>query len=184
MTGPLADRLHEPRDRRSTGRADAVAAAVLAEPERFLELVTAMLGDDRLVRMRAADAAEKVTRARPDLLAPHAQTLLDRVAALPEPEVRWHVAQLLPRLPLPAVEREPAIGVLRGYLDDTSRIVQTCALQALVDLTEGDARTRASVLALVRRWARDGSPAVRARARRLLAEQDVSPRGPVGADPG
>ena len=52
------------------------------------------------LRMRAADAAEKITCRRPDLLVACKQRLLDEIAAVPQQEVRWHVAQMLPRLAL------------------------------------------------------------------------------------
>jgi hypothetical protein len=133
--------------------------------------------------MRAADATEKVTRSRPELLAPHTQTVLDRVALLPEPEIRWHVAELLPRLPLTSGQRMRAIGLLQEFLENSSRIVQACALQALVELTEADATARKAVLPLVRRLARHGSPAVRARARRLMAGVRVPSGAAAAVDP-
>jgi len=61
----LAERLRQPRDRRSIGQAEAVAAELLAAPERFAELLDAIGHEDPLVRMRAADATEKLTAAAP-----------------------------------------------------------------------------------------------------------------------
>jgi hypothetical protein len=57
-------------------------------------------------------------------------------------EVRWHVAQLLPRLALTASRRARAITILRGFVDDDSRIVWTFAMQALADLAEHDEQLR------------------------------------------
>jgi hypothetical protein len=50
--------------------------------------------------MRAADAVEKVTRQRPDLLQPWKKPILEQLSVLPEKELRWHIAQLIPRLTL------------------------------------------------------------------------------------
>ncbi|HZD70592.1 MAG TPA: ACT domain-containing protein, partial [Actinomycetes bacterium] len=97
----LVDKLRG-ADRRSTGRSEEVVSDVLAEPALFGALVDAMTAPDAVVRMRAADAAEKVTRRRPDVLAPHKARLLDEMAAVNQQEVRWHVAQMLPRLALTA----------------------------------------------------------------------------------
>ena len=52
--------------------------------------------------MRAADAVEKITARRPELLRPHKRRLLTELALIPQQEVRWHVAQMLPRLSLSA----------------------------------------------------------------------------------
>ena len=171
----LAERLRQPRDRRSIGQAEAVAAELLAAPERFAELLDAIGHEDPLVRMRAADATEKLTRRRPDLLAPHTERILGQIAHVPQHEVRWHVAQLVPRLPLNATQRAQAAALLTTYLDDRSRIVQTFALQALADLADTDRALRDTVTALLHRMTAHESAAVRARARTLLARTEPPP---------
>ncbi len=54
--------LLEGGDRRTIGRSDEVAAMVSKNPELFPRLVRGLWSEDPLVRMRAADATEKVTR--------------------------------------------------------------------------------------------------------------------------
>ncbi len=58
-------------DRRSIGRSDEVVAQVLADPALLAPLAEGLLADDPLVRMRAADALEKVTAQHPDWLQAH-----------------------------------------------------------------------------------------------------------------
>jgi len=53
------------------GRSDQVAAMVAEAPELFSELIAGLWSEDPLVRMRAADAAEKVTRKKGELLQPY-----------------------------------------------------------------------------------------------------------------
>jgi HEAT repeat protein len=65
------------------------------------------------------------------------------VAAIYQKEVRWHVAQLLPRLALTPRQQTQAVALLRGLLDDGSRIVRTFAMQALADLARPPAAGRA-----------------------------------------
>jgi hypothetical protein len=156
-------------DRRSIGRSNEVVAAVLREPALFGVLVEGMLHPEVLVRMRAADAAEKVSAQRPDLLRAHKRRLLERVARSDEQEVRWHLAQMIPRLPLTAKERAGAVALLRSYLDDRSSIVKTFAMDALAQLSASDASLRQEVLGLLRRLVVTGTPAMRSRGRRLLA---------------
>lgn len=157
-------------DRRSIGRSEEVVADVLADPTLFEALFAGLTHADPVVRMRAADAVEKITATRPDLLPPHQMALLDIGRAATQQEVRWHVAQLLPRLALTAEERDEAVALLVDYLDDTSRIVQTFALQALADLAAQDATLRPRVRALIEAQLATGSPAVKSRGRRLLKQ--------------
>jgi hypothetical protein len=60
--------LLEGGDRRTIGRADDVAAFVSDHPELFPKLIAGLWSADPLVRMRAADATEKVTRKHHALL--------------------------------------------------------------------------------------------------------------------
>jgi HEAT repeat protein len=161
-------------DRRSIGRSEEVVADVLADPTLFDLIFDAITSDDPLIRMRAADAVEKITAERPDLLRPHKRRLLTDLAAIPQQEVRWHVAQMLPRLSLSASDRRQVADIVESYLDDRSGIVRTCAMQALAEVAVDDAELRARVVPLLRRLTRDGTPAMRARGRRLLAELDPS----------
>jgi hypothetical protein len=48
-------------DRRSIGKSNAVAALVLKQPELMDVLFSGMLMDEPVLRMRCADAAEKVS---------------------------------------------------------------------------------------------------------------------------
>lgn len=166
MTG-LLEAL-EGGDRRSVGRVDEVVDKVLAEPALFGTLFHGMLHGDPVVRMRAADAVEKVTARRPEHLQAFKAILIGEVACSRQQEVRWHVAQMVPRLDLSAQEREVAEGILLGYLEDDSLIVKTFSMQALSDLAETDAELRARVLPLLEELTATGSPAMRSRGEKLL----------------
>ena len=63
-------------DRRSIGNSNRVADIVLGQPDRLVELIECLWNGDSIVRMRAADAAEKVSAKRPALLAPFKAQLL------------------------------------------------------------------------------------------------------------
>jgi HEAT repeat protein len=157
-------------DRRSIGRSDEVVADVLADPALFDELFRGISSDDPLVRMRAADATEKVTAQCPEYLAPYRVELLREVALIDQQEVRWHVAQMLPRLAWSDEERAACINLLLRYLEDKSKIVKTFAMQALADFAERDPALRPQVIGLLERLVQDGSPAMQSRGRKLLLE--------------
>jgi hypothetical protein len=155
-------------DMRSIGASPQVVAKVRKQPERFAELIAAIVHDDPRVRMRAADAAEKLTREHPEWLQPHKQVLLAKISASRQQEVRWHLCQMLPRLTLTRGERDRAFRVCRSYLDDTSAIVRTCAMQAMHDLAQQDARLVPQTRALLQELTEAGTPAMRARGKKLL----------------
>jgi len=104
-------------DRRSIGNSSAVAAKVLAQPHLFSPLFDGMLDEDPVVRMRAADAIEKITLRYPEYLRPHTSQLIDDVAYINQKEIRWHVAQMIPRLDITPKQRRAACIILRRYLN-------------------------------------------------------------------
>ena len=133
-------------DRRSISRADEVAAMVLKSPKLFSRLIAGLWSQDTVVRMRAADAAEKITRKNQAVLRPHKKALLGLMHEAMEKEMRWHLAVLIPRLPLNVRERLMAMAALHHYLEDRSSIVRTFALQGMADLAQGDPGLRLNVI--------------------------------------
>jgi hypothetical protein len=167
MRKPLAALL-QGKDRRSIGRANEVAALVLREPRRFRELMKCLRSDDAVLRMRAADAAEKVSARKPRLLDPYKAELLGLLAETGQIELRWHLALMVPRLSLTRAERLRSTEEFRRYLEDSSSIVKTFAIQALADLAKDEQSLLPEVRELLEQAARTGTPAMRARARKLL----------------
>jgi hypothetical protein len=141
---------------------------VCKDPGLFPGLIAGLWSEDPLVRMRAADATEKVTRKNRELLRPYKQELLGLMTKTQEQELRWHLAVIVPRLPLNAKERQVAISSLNCYLEDRSSIVKTFALQGLADLAQAEPSIRPRVTEILREAARNGTPAMKARSRKLL----------------
>jgi hypothetical protein len=161
-------------DRRSLGRSGEVVGDIAQDAKLFAAAFAALLDSDSLVRMRAADAIEKATRACPELLKPYKRTLLNKVAAIDQPEVRWHLAQMLPRLQLTAKEQDHAVSILFEYLNDKSSIVRTLTMQALADFAMNDDRLRERVIPLIEFFTHEGTAAMRARGRKLLKQLAAS----------
>ena len=155
-------------DRRSIGRANEVKTLVLEEPERFAELIACLWSGDPIVRMRAADAAEKVSAERPELLKPHKRELLGLLAEAEQIELKWHLAAMAPRMALDARERARTAEALQRYLEDRSAIVKTFALQGLADLAAQDPQLRETAREALEESLRTGTAAMKARARKLL----------------
>jgi hypothetical protein len=166
-------------DRRSIGRSPLVVRRVLHSPALLPALVRGLSVKDPLVRMRAADALEKVAHHLPNSVQRYRTRILRVAEASNQPEVQWHMAQLLPRLELDSVQRAQARHLLRRYLGCSSSIVQTMALDALVRLAPATRAGQAQVGRLLDAASTSAFAAVRARARRLRAALRKSASGPT-----
>ena len=129
--------------------------------------------------MRCADVAEKVSVAHPEWLKRHKQALLSFASTVQEKEVRWHMAQMIPRLELSPSEKRRAVALLFKYLEDGSQIVKTFSMQALFEMSAADAKLRARVIPILNDAVRNGSPAVRSRAKKLLTAIDRGTAAPA-----
>ena len=156
-------------DLRSIGRAEEVVADILQNPALFGEVFEGMLNDDPLVRMRSADALEKVSSKHPEYLQPFKNRLINEVSQIKQQEVRWHVAQMFSYLEVSRVERDEMVKVLLSYLDtDRSKIVKVFSMQTLADLAEKDELIRPKVVRKIEEILETGSPAIVSRAKKLL----------------
>ena len=155
-------------DRRSIGRSNEIVSRVLREPRQFPQLIKCLWSDNPIVRMRAADAIEKISLQKPEWLKRYKAELLGLLEEAQQQELRWHLAALIPRLPLSKSEIVRAEVVFRRYLSDRSSIVKTFALQGLADLAQLEPALRESTKTLIEDAARTGTAAMKARARKLV----------------
>ena len=161
-------------DRRSIGRSDEVVAIVSKNQSLFPERMEGWWSLDPVVRMRSADATEKVSRKKTELLLPYKKEFLGLMAEAKQPELRWHLAAIVPRLSLSSKERQRAAFLLSRYLGDHSSIVKTFALQGLAELTLDEPSIRSEVMEILREATRTGTPAMKARSRKLLLHFDAT----------
>lgn len=157
-------------DHRSIGRSEEVMADILESPALFSVLVAGLSVDDPIIRMRAADAMEKISLIHPEYLLPHKKLLIGLASSSAQKEVRWHLAQMLPRLKLGKKEKRPVAGILLEYSGDNSSIVKTFAMQALTDIARQTPEFLPTVLVHLKELTLTGTPAMKARGRKLCAE--------------
>lgn len=163
-------------DPRSLGRAEEAVADVLQHPERFDALFACVFAADETVRMRAADAVEKVLRQRPELALPYRERLLADVAAIAQPSVQWHLAQILARVELTPAQRDRAIGILRRNLADYDDwIVVNLTTEALAHFARDDPALREELVPILRRQRDSERRSIAKRATRLLAQLEAPP---------
>jgi hypothetical protein len=155
-------------DRRSLGHLQQVVKSICRNPKVLPRILDLIVEGDPVVKMRAAHAIEKATAVRPELLQLYKKKLLNEVASVDQQEVRWHVAQMLPRLQLSTKERDLAVAILFEYLDDKSSIVRTFSMQALCDFALRDRRLQGRVVPVLEHLTATGTPGMRSRGRKLL----------------
>ena len=167
MTKSPVIELLERKDRRQQ-KSQALVDLIAANPSAFPELMFGLWHVEGYVRERAADAIEEITKEHPRYLQPFKAELLGVMAEARPASVRWHLAQMAPRLTLNKKERLQVLGVLRGYLRDRSSIVKSYAMDALVQITRPDAALFAETMEVIRASTETGTPAMRAQGRMLL----------------
>lgn len=155
--------------RTSTGEALAVAREVLARPELFKALFGLLKHEDPLVRMRAAYALSKALGERPELLRPYKDRFIDRLADPANSHLcRACLLQALRALELAPDDVSLLKDMLLDFMHSESSIVKTFSLNLLVDFAEADASLRPEVMPLLWDALERGTPAMRARARKLM----------------
>lgn len=169
-------------DRRSLGRTAEVVRLVLDRPVLFDALFECVLNSDEVVRMRAADALEKVARASPGLLVSSVDRLLREVAEIDQPSVQWHVAQIVSEIPLTAAQRGRAIEILWPNLERSDDwIVVNMTLEALAGFADQDPPLRDALIPVLRANQGAARKSIAKRATKLLQRLETPPtHTPVG----
>lgn len=155
-------------DLRTAGNSEKVLELVFNDPELFDSVVNSIFSDNPATRMRASDAVEKISIDHPEWLKPYKKLFLTKIAEIKQKEVKWHVAQILPRFTLTPKEREKVYNIMLVYLDDSSQIVKTFAMQALTDIALQDTNYIDRVRSIVLNLMKNGAPSQQSRGRKLL----------------
>ena len=151
-----------------------------AVPERFeaafaagaagvcSELVGLLRDKDKAVVERAARTLKKIAERDGGLLYAWRKKLLQEAFRAVDVRVQWNLTIVLGKLPLKGADKALAVELMFERLRDKSGLNRTMAMQGLMDLSEGDAALRARVMPIVAEALEGGTPAMRARARKLI----------------
>lgn len=159
-------------DLRSIGKADEVVSDLIRDPALFGEVFRGMKSDNPLVRMRAADVIEKVSKARPEYLMPYKKELINDITRIEQQEVRWHVALMFTYLELSDLEKTLVIEILLSWLENSkSKIVKVNSLEALVHIGSNDTKYSSKITKILEEVIETGSPAMVARVKKLIGKR-------------
>lgn len=159
------------KDFRSIGRSNEVVELIFKNPHLFNEAFQAISDSDALVRMRAADVVEKVSKKKPQYLQPYKKELTQKLTRISQQEVRWHVAQMLSYLILSSTERKRLAKMLFSWIaTEKSNIVKVMSLQTLSHFAKQEKTLKSQVIELAAHFLKKGSPSLKSRSRKILQE--------------
>lgn len=175
MTEKFADMLIEGGHKNSLGRVNEIIEIVLSDKSRLDELYSCLFEEDAWVRMRAADALEKVCREHPDWLLAYIDRFQKDLATSTQPSIQWHMAQIYSEVDLTPKQKQAALDWLKQLLStkDVDWIASANAMDTLAQFTRDGSTPVAELVSLLKIQQKHKSNAVIKRANKLLAEFDT-----------
>lgn len=160
-------------DLRSIGKSNIVAASVKNQAA-FDKLFTFLFHKDRVLKMRSADALEKISTTHPGYLAGHKKELFKLLnAEAAGIELQWHLAQFITRVNLNAKETEIVWDKLSEWAmnKNQSRIVRVNSLQSLFDLSNRYPAFQNKLTTIINKLEKEQIPSISARIKKLRKQQ-------------
>lgn len=156
----------------SLGRVNEVIEIVLDDGSRLEELYACMFHEDAWVRMRAADAIEKVCRQHPDWLKSYIDRIASELSGSTQPSIQWHLAEIYRQVDLTEAQKTFAINWLKNLIStvEVDWIVAANTMTTLLKFTKDGSFSRTEMFSLLKVQQEHKSNAVKKRATRLLGE--------------
>jgi hypothetical protein len=151
-------------------RARATAEEICGDKVGIRALVRELFGEDVEVRKRAADVARRITERDGSLLKGYADELAGLLETLPveESRTRWHLGMVVPRVARTRMQRLRAARTMSLLAGDESNVVRCSAVEGLGLLALQEASLRDEAEEMVERFLRDGTKAMKCRARAVM----------------
>ncbi|HJP81842.1 MAG TPA: hypothetical protein VJ841_05595 [Candidatus Saccharimonadales bacterium] len=175
MTEKFSDMLLVGGKANSLGRVNDVIERVLADQDRLEELYGCMFYGDAWVRMRAADAFEKICRVHPEWIAPYIDRIEKELSTSTQASIQWHLAQIYRQVELTDVQKRAAVRWLRHLLStpEVDWIVAANAMDTLRQFVDEGTVLPKDFRPLLMIQREHRSNAVIKRANKYLAALDV-----------
>jgi hypothetical protein len=150
--------------------ARSLAEEIAGDRAGVRALVRELFGDDVEVRKRAADVARRITEKDGRLLEPYADELAGLLETLPveESRTRWHLGMVVPRVAHTQMQRSRAARTMSLLAEDESNVVRCSAVEGLGLLALQEPSLRDEAEEMVERFLREGTKAMKCRARAVM----------------
>lgn len=162
-------------DLRSIGKTNVIISEITNQ-KKFDELFRGLFDADRVVVMRSADAIEKITIMHPEYLDSHKKQLFELFQTANHIELKWHLAQLMPRLILRLKLSEDETGMVWNKLTQwaidktSSRIVRVNSIQGLFDIQKKFPELKKDFTDTLLKLDRGNIPSITVRIKKLRKE--------------
>ncbi|TET29808.1 MAG: HEAT repeat domain-containing protein [Candidatus Heimdallarchaeota archaeon] len=153
----------------SDGRADEVVGEVLDDMSLLPKLVEGLEEEDDVIRGRAADALEKLSRFHPEKMASYLQIFMDLAENDPVPMVRWHLAMIFGRMIFSKEYTEKVIPTLLEILKEDSVFVISWAIVSLTIIGQKYPNKKTKILSGIEQLRSQPSKAIQSKIRNAVA---------------
>lgn len=152
------------------GLARGIAAEIGGDKVAVRALVRELFGDEVEVRKRAADVARRITERDGRLLEPYSDELAGLLETLSvvESRTRWHLGLVVPRVAHTRMQRLRAARTMSLLAGDDSNVVRCSAVEGMGLLAMQEACLRDEAEEMIERYLREGTVAMKSRARGVL----------------
>jgi hypothetical protein len=127
-----------------------------------MRLIGLLRHNDKSTVEQTARTLKKISEADAGALLHWRKALIAEAFRAEDVRVQWNLTIILGRLPLKGQDKVLVVDLMFERLRDKSGLNRTMAMQALMDLSEQDARLRARVRPIVLEFLDNGTPAMRA----------------------
>lgn len=155
----------------SLGRTEEVVDLVLGDEARMAELFACYQSADEVVRLRTSSAMKRVQAARPDLIVPYYDRLIEEIGALDQASAQWTLAILFDvgRGDMTDQQLERAKGIVKQNLaEHHDWIVLNTSMDVLTRWARDDNSLRGWLTPHLERLSRDSRKSVSKRAEKSL----------------
>lgn len=155
-------------DLRSIGKSNLVVSFIKNQKD-FDDLFEYIFHKDRIIVMRTADVIEKITIENPEYLTKYKNRIIDLCTIAEDKELKWHLALLVPRLPLDSKEFGKAWDTLTNWANDktNSRIVRVNSIQGLHEMLKHKNELTEDFSLTITHLEEENIPSINARIRKL-----------------
>jgi hypothetical protein len=150
--------------------ARSLAEEIAGDKVGVRTLVRDLFDEDAEVRKRAADVARRITERDGRLLEPYADELAGLLETLPveESRTRWHLGMVVPRVAHTRMQRLRAARTMSLLAEDESNVVRCSAVEGMGLLALQEASLRDEAEEMIERFLREGTLAMKCRARAVM----------------
>nr|MDO8079259.1 hypothetical protein [Candidatus Freyarchaeota archaeon] len=155
-------------DLRSDGRSKEVVEEVLRNPQLLGKLIEALSEPDDVIRGRAADALEKISRTHPESVQEHLPLLIKLAYNDKVPMVKFHIAMIFGNLKVSGELFDQVTSTLFHLLQDESVFVKSWAIVSLCIISRRNKDIREKTIENIRSLQNHKSIAIRSKVDKAL----------------